>query len=92
MAKKKSLFDDRPVEIQEMTHVIKEEIARINAQIKGMEQYLREQGSSMGNQQTREHSSSIVVSLQAKLATASSSFKDILELRSQVQPLSIAED
>lgn len=85
VAKKKSLFDDRPVEIQELTHIIKQDIARVNGQIQGMERYLRDHGAEMGNRQTQEHSSSIVVSLQSKLATASSSFKDVLELRSQVE-------
>lgn len=83
MAKKKSLFDDRPVEIQELTFVIKEDIGQLNGKIKGLESYLKENGAKIGNRHTQEHSSNIVVALQSRLATASNAFKDILEVRTQ---------
>ena len=33
MAKRKSLFDDKPVEIQELTYIIKQDINSLNKQI-----------------------------------------------------------
>jgi len=33
VAKKKSLFDDRPMEIQELTYIIKQDITSLNQQI-----------------------------------------------------------
>lgn len=84
MVKKKSLFDDKPVEIQELTFVIKEDINRLNGNIKGLEEYLKHQTGDIGNKQTQEHSSNIVVSLQSRLAGASMNLKDLLEIRSEV--------
>lgn len=83
VAKKKSLFDDRPVEIQDLTFIIKQDISKINNQIKSLEQYLLQNGAKLGNKQTLDHSSGVVVSLQTKLADASISFKDVLEIRTQ---------
>ncbi|KRZ55872.1 Syntaxin-5, partial [Trichinella nativa] len=57
LAKKKSLFDDRPGEVDELTQIIKQDIANLNRQI-GMLQ-------------------------QSKLATISSDFKSVLQLRTQ---------
>lgn len=36
MAKRKTLFDDRPVEISELTYVIKQDLASLNQQIAGL--------------------------------------------------------
>jgi syntaxin 5 len=88
LAKKKSLFDDRPVEIQEMTLVLKEDIGRLNVDIQHMQQQLNSSSSSNSsgeqmNRQWREHSSNIIVALQSKLAQTSGRFKDILEIRTQ---------
>lgn len=38
LAKKKSLFDDRPVEIEELTYIIKQDIASLNKQIAQLQQ------------------------------------------------------
>jgi syntaxin 5 len=80
VVKSKSSFEDKPVEIQELTFVIKQDIERLNRQIAGLEQYKRSNNGS-SNMQKEEHSNNVVVSLQTKLATASTSFKDILEVR-----------
>ena len=37
MAKRKTLFDDRPVEISELTYVIKQDLASLNHQIAGLQ-------------------------------------------------------
>jgi DNA-binding transcriptional regulator YiaG len=39
----------------------------------------------IGSKQATEHSSNVVVSLQSKLANTSMSFKDVLEIRTEVK-------
>ena len=92
MAKNKNSFEDRPVEVQELTFIIKQDINRLNQQIAALEQYKKDQkaqGSSSvaANRQSEEHSNNVVVSLQSKLASASTNFKDILEVRTSVRKL-----
>jgi len=81
LAKRKTLFDDRPVEISELTYIIKQDIAKLNKQIALLQQYVRDHKKD--NRQADEHSSNVVVMLQSKLASTSMSFKDVLEIRTQ---------
>jgi syntaxin 5 len=37
VAKRKTLFDDRPVEISELTYVIKQDLASLNSQIAALQ-------------------------------------------------------
>ncbi|KAI9595642.1 t-SNARE [Syncephalis fuscata] len=84
LAKRKTLFDDRPVEINELTQIIKRDIAGLNGQIASLQQQMRNDASSSTNsKQAFEHSSNVVVSLQSRLATASMAFKDVLEVRTE---------
>jgi len=86
LAKRKTLFDDRPVEISELTYIIKQDIAKLNKQIAMLQQHVRDQksrGALAGSKQADEHSSNVVVLLQSKLASTSMSFKDVLEIRTQ---------
>jgi len=86
LAKRKTLFDDRPVEISELTFIIKQDIANINKQIASLQSYHKQrQGTSTSaeSKMVDEHNHNIVVMLQGKLATASMTFKDVLELRTQ---------
>jgi len=82
LAKKKTIFDDKPVEIQELTYIIKEDIANLNKQIAQLQQVAKGQRDNQGKHQ-QSHSSSVVVSLQAKLASMSNSFKQVLEVRNE---------
>jgi syntaxin 5 len=88
VAKNKSSFEDKPVEIQELTFIVKQDIARLNSQIAALQTYQKNNRTDSANQrnnkQFEEHSTNVVVSLQSKLATTSNSFKDILETRTQV--------
>ncbi|RHZ75722.1 hypothetical protein Glove_212g50 [Diversispora epigaea] len=81
LAKRKTLFDDRPVEISELTYIIKQDIAKLNKQIALLQQYVRDHKKN--NTQANEHSSNVVVMLQSKLANTSMNFKDVLEIRTQ---------
>lgn len=89
MTKSRTVFDDRPVEVQELAQIIKGELAKLNGQISDLQNYqkIRKSGSyhfsGPSNRSAEEHSSQIVVSLQSRLAEASSSFTTVLEVRSQ---------
>ncbi|XP_028168902.1 syntaxin-5 [Ostrinia nubilalis] len=77
LAKKKSLFDDRPTEIQELTYIIKGDLSSLNQQIARLGEMPR------GRRSMHSHSSSVVVALQSRLASMSSQFKQVLEVRSE---------
>ncbi|KAF4573122.1 cis-Golgi t-SNARE syntaxin [Pleurotus pulmonarius] len=86
LAKRKTLFDDRPVEISELTFIIKQDIANINKQIASLQAYIKQrkaQSTSVEGKQIDEHNHNVVMLLQSKLATTSMSFKDVLEVRTQ---------
>ncbi|KAI0034142.1 t-SNARE [Vararia minispora EC-137] len=87
LAKRKTLFDDRPVEISELTFIIKQDIANLNKQIATLQAYVkqRKQQSSktMEVKQVEEHNNNVVMLLQNKLADLSMTFKDVLEIRTQ---------
>lgn len=80
LAKKKSLFDDKPVEIQELTYIINQDIQGLNKQIAQLQQVAR---SHPNARHVQSHSNSVVVSLQSKLATMSNDFKQVLEVRTE---------
>ncbi|ORX46756.1 t-SNARE [Hesseltinella vesiculosa] len=81
LAKRKTLFDDKPVEISELTFIIKQDIAKLNKQIAMLQDYTKSQKKN--NKQVTEHTSNVVVALQSKLADTSMSFKDVLEIRTE---------
>ncbi|CAK1540477.1 unnamed protein product [Leptosia nina] len=77
LAKKKSLFDDRPTEIQELTYIIKGDLNSLNQQIAKLGEMPR------GRRSMHSHSSSVVLALQSRLASMSNQFKQVLEVRSE---------
>ncbi|KAG0369400.1 snare Sed5 [Gamsiella multidivaricata] len=85
LAKRKTLFDDRPVEISELIYIIKQDIAKLNKQIAHLQSYLKEQSakSTSSGKQAVEHNANVVVMLQSRLAAQTSAFKDVLELRTE---------
>lgn len=84
LAKRRTLFDDRPNEINELTFSIKQEIANINQQLASLQQATRGKNHSGGSsKQQEEHNANVVATLQTQLASASMSFKGVLELRSE---------
>lgn len=82
MAKRKTLFDDRPIEISELTYIIRQDIASLNTQIASLQAYTRQQNQKNGKQ-VDEHNSNVVMMLQSRLANMGMGFKDVLELRTQ---------
>ncbi|KAF8481840.1 t-SNARE [Russula ochroleuca] len=88
VARRKTLFDDRPVEISELTFVIKQDIASINKQIATLQVDVKQRKAQSGvksaeEKQVEEHNHNVVMLLQNKLADTSMAFKDVLEVRTQ---------
>ncbi|NXI69489.1 STX5 protein, partial [Anseranas semipalmata] len=82
VAKRKSLFDDKAVEIEELTYIIKQDINSLNKQIAQLQEVVRARGSQSGRH-VQTHSNTVVVSLQSKLASMSNDFKSVLEVRTE---------
>ncbi|PGH29397.1 syntaxin 5 [[Emmonsia] crescens] len=86
LAKRKTLFDDRPVEISELTYVIKQDLASLNSQIASLQSLtlaLHPKSSRSKTDQEGEHNDNVVVMLQGKLADVGANFKEVLEVRTQ---------
>ncbi|XP_008544679.1 syntaxin-5 [Microplitis demolitor] len=84
LAKKKSIFDDRQLEIDELTNIIKTDLSSLNKQIGQLQELSKQQReSSSRSHHIASHSSSVVVTLQSKLANMSNHFKNVLEVRSE---------
>lgn len=84
LAKRKTLFDDRPVEISELTFIIKQDIANINKQLAALQAHVKsQQAGKGGSKQIEEHNANVVTLLQSKLMSTSMTFKDVLEIRTQ---------
>uniref|UniRef100_A0A8C8CZ65 t-SNARE coiled-coil homology domain-containing protein n=1 Tax=Oncorhynchus tshawytscha TaxID=74940 RepID=A0A8C8CZ65_ONCTS len=84
LAKRKSLFDDKAVEIEELTYIVKQDINSLNKQIAQLQGLVRSRQSQNGKH-LQTHSNTIVVSLQSKLASMSNDFKSVLEVRTEVR-------
>jgi len=82
IAKQSTLFNDKSMEIQDLTLSIKQDISNLNRQIGQLQQHMQNtHGSKSKNSQT--HSNSVVFVLQSKLAMMSNDFKQVLETRTQ---------
>ena len=83
LASRKALFDDKPVEIAELTYVIKQDLSAINSQISSLQSFVRQGSGKGGAGGAEEHSKNVVVMLQGKLADVSVGFKEVLETRTK---------
>lgn len=86
LAKRKTLFDDRPMEIAELTYVIKQDLAGLNQQIGQLQQLQRGMGTATGpsgSKEEGEHNKNVVVLLQGRLADVGVGFKEVLEVRTK---------
>ncbi|XP_053977089.1 syntaxin-5 [Hylaeus volcanicus] len=86
LAKRKSIFNDRQMEIEELTNIIKTDLKSLNHQIGKLQELGKKQRDGYGATQSHHiasHSSSIVMALQSKLANMSTHFKNVLEVRSE---------
>jgi len=88
LAKRRTMFDDNPTEINDLIQMVKQDISRINQRIDYLQVNSRNnKGNGRRNEeenaQAMEHSKNVIVSLQSKLATTSNDFKNVLEIRTQ---------
>lgn len=81
LAKRRTLFDDRPVEINELTFVIKQDLSSLNQQIGSLQNLTKLQHPKAD--QEGEHNKNVVYLLQGKLTDVSVNFKDVLEERTK---------
>jgi syntaxin 5 len=81
VAKRRTLFDDRPVEINELTFVIKQDLSSLNQQIGALSTLSKQQHPKAD--QEGEHNKNVVYLLQGKLTDVSVNFKDVLEARTK---------
>lgn len=81
LAKRRTLFDDRPVEINELTFVIKQDLSSLNQQIGALSTMTKQQHPKAD--QEGEHNKNVVYLLQGKLTDVSVNFKDVLEARTK---------
>lgn len=80
LAKKKPLFDDKPIEISELTYVIKQDIVKIEKNLKNLQDYLKT-GTENSNEELKTNSKNIVQLLNTKMKNVSGNFKEVLETR-----------
>lgn len=80
LCQKRSIFDDHTTKIQELTYIIKQDLAHITEQV-GNLQSTSTKASGKGNQAV--HVDSVVGSLKKGVDTTTRSFKDILEVRTK---------
>jgi len=84
LAKRKPLFDDKPVEISELTYVIKQDIVKIEKNLKNLQEYLRT-GNEATNEELKTNSKNIVQLLNTKMKNVSGNFKEVLETRQKTE-------
>lgn len=77
VAKKKSLFDDRSAEIQELTYIIKGDLGSLNQQIAKLQEISKQQNRNNNGRHLQSHSSSVLLALQSRLASMSTDFKQV---------------
>ena len=80
---------------QELTYIIKQDIANLNKQIASLQSYVKQRSAQGGSKspeakQVDEHNHNVVMMLQSKLADTSMAFKDVLEIRTQVRSFQLS--
>ncbi|THD25361.1 Syntaxin 5 variant [Fasciola hepatica] len=81
LALRQSLFDDHSTEIQQLTYIIKEDMADLNHRIASLQDLSKSQKTT--SKQQANHSRSVLMGLQTRLAKMSNQFRGLLEKRSE---------
>src|SRR6218665_129826 len=86
LAQKKTIFDDEESnrELNELIYTVKQDIRSFNQQIEQLRQKQLDSLQSNKTKNANSHTKNVVLNLQQKLASISSSFKSTLELRTEV--------
>ncbi|KAJ3425891.1 syntaxin-5 [Anaeramoeba flamelloides] len=82
LAKSTSLYNDPTLQIQTLTHEIKEEIQTLNRQLESVE-ILASHNKERQNRQTKQHTSEVVGSLKGQLANTTQTFQEVLLERTE---------
>ncbi|KAK0612343.1 t-SNARE [Bombardia bombarda] len=87
LAKKKTLFDDRPVEINELTYIIKQDLAHLTEEIKGLQTLSQrlhpKPAKNQKPDQETENNNNILALLNGKVNEVGLNFQNILEIRTK---------
>ncbi|KAF1814652.1 putative ER-golgi SNARE complex subunit [Eremomyces bilateralis CBS 781.70] len=85
LAKRKTLFDDRPLEINELTFIIKQDLAGLTQRIGELQALSVQQHPRARNarDQEGEHNDAVVQLLKGRVQDVGSNFKEVLELRTK---------
>lgn len=81
LAKRTSMFDDPTLEVEELTGLIKQDIASLQSAIADLQRISR--GNKEDNKQSNDHSHTVVDSLGARLKETTQQFTDVLTMRSE---------
>ncbi|AET40484.1 t-SNARE syntaxin Ecym_6088 [Eremothecium cymbalariae DBVPG len=89
LAKRKPMFNDNPVEIAEMTYLIKHKIYTVEQEMMELSRHSVAanglQGAGDGGAQTRQHTKNVVNLLSTKMKNISGDFKSVLEARQKLE-------
>lgn len=88
LAKRKPMFSDNPIEIAEMTYLIRHKIHNIDLEMAEISQHSTSVNGSVGNNaavQTRKHTRNVVNLLNTKMKNISGHFKNVLEARQKLE-------
>ncbi|CAI9100274.1 OLC1v1037238C1 [Oldenlandia corymbosa var. corymbosa] len=83
LAKKKSVFDDPTVEIQELTAVIKQDITALNSAIVDLQLLSDSQNGGHLSSDSSAHLTTVVDNLKSSLMNTTKEFKEILTMRNE---------
>lgn len=81
LAKRKPLFDDKPIEIGELTYVIKQDIFKIEQNIQNLQKFTKGDSSIQIDSQINDFSKNVLNLLNNKMKNISGEFKHVLEIR-----------
>ena len=81
LAKRKPLFDDKPIEIGELTYVIKQDLFKIEQSIQNLGKYVKGESSIQVDSQINQYSKNVLNLLNTKMKNISGEFKTVLETR-----------
>jgi syntaxin 5 len=81
VAKRRALFDDPAEEINEMTAIIKQSITHLSTEVSDLKARASTDGGT--NQQSKQHSTGVINSLQQTLKNTTSEFMDVVKTRRQ---------
>ncbi|KAM6296875.1 syntaxin-5-like [Podargus strigoides] len=82
LAERNSLFDDKAVEMDELSYIIEQDVDSLNQQIAQLQAMVEAQGGQSGRDM-QSHRNSVVVWLQSKVASVFDDFKSVPEVRTQ---------